>query len=382
MRFLIFIFVLFGPLGLGAGAGAQGPAAMLWSPFPGGSAAAQCLAGALEGWHTLADGQVGERALPHRFLTLPEGVYEDQIAAALATGEHPHLLLSRVQHLSAVADFAQTAPYGADLMGLWVDHRALGQVPDARARLLALLSGDVGAGLVEATGALLAALDGQAALPFGLDTGPQGQDLGLALVALMHAWTPMLVDPATPDWQNPAVHQVLLALNQWQEQGWMEEVNVAVLLGSGSFAPIVTLGPYSSAAQYGPDFAFYPLYGGRAQQAAEHLALPLDWHVMRPEALERIEALWRAIETEEVFERCPAVSGLLSVEQLRAYSRGGTDLLTVLNEARTVALDMTSVSVIRDWPQVPGTLIEDLTHTVRDMRAGLSLSNALRALQQ
>ncbi len=380
MRFFVLIFALFGPLSLGVGA--QGSPAMLWSPFSGGSAAAQCLAAALEGWHTLADGQVGERALPHRFLTLPEGVYEDQIASALATGEQPHLLLSRVQHLPALADFGQTTPYGADLMGLWVDHRALGQVPDAQRRLLALLSGEVGPGVVETTGAMLAALDGQAALPFGLDTGPQGQDLGLGLVALMHAWTPMLVDPAMPDWQDPAVHEVLLALHQWQAQGWMEEVNVTVLLGSGSFAPLVTLGPYSSAAQYGPDFAFYPLYGGDALQAAEYLAVPLDWHLMRPEALEQIETLWQAIEREEVFERCPTISGLLSLEQLRTYARAGTDLLSALNEGRTVALDMTSRSVVRDWPQVSGTLMEDLTHTVRDMRAGLSLSNALRALEQ
>lgn len=418
------VFICLALAGIRLPAYAEVPEVRFWVPYDDASQVFFCLKTDLNQWSSDISAQLGEVIFPHRIINLPEGRYVDQIRAAIDTGEQPHFLLLEGTQKNAVPPLAQAQGevFGTDLMGVWVDEAALAFLPRALTSLNGIWSGEAESALL-ALDDVLVLISGQGALTLGIDTGPQGADVGLSMALLVRQWTEVFATPEAPNWRDPAFGVVLETLTRWQQEELMQEVNLATLRSSAGLMPFLTLARYSAGKDLGPDFAFYPLFSIRSGQRAAFLGLPYDWYLLRPEEEAITDDVWTAIREKgadqlKVFDTCAETAGLLSRRQLLGETpvqadtdaQGGAETGTETGaEAGTAQTDGDAGAnaasskpqrelagfMARESPNFPtdlGIEVWDLTaigvnvpgqlaDTLRDMRAGLSLQNALEALE-
>ena len=385
--------------------GGQGPEVRLWMPYSFDSPAGACLLRDLENWAGKAR-QNSENQLPlHRFVSLPEGRYVDQLTAAFNTGEQPDLALMDARQLAELNVQGAGSLYAVNLVGLWVNEGQLAGESSAFRDLIAVWTGEPQASLA-AFEAVLRSLSGPGVPALGLDTGRDDQALGDSLLALFYQLTPALRGPSAPDWSSTAVSDLLQALARWQDQELMREVQLAQVQMDATQVPPLVLARFSAGQALGLDFAFYPLFSNQVGQPASYIEYPYVWMLLRPEGAGLWQALHAAIEAGEVFETCGVAAGLLSrlqltsgvvqqVELVEIDTVGSEDLLTSAPVEDRPALQASIVQSLGSragriapingtaavpWQPQWAPLPMALSHAVRDMRAGLSVENAVRAL--
>ncbi len=354
---------------------AQEPEVRLWTPYDDGSQAFECISADLSDWLSGETQEGTQVPIAHRLIDLPEGRYLDQVAAASDTGELPDLLLGSVAVLSVLQDLDEGPLFGADLIGLWVNEDQLASLPTAEADAATMWQGN-GAVNLSVFDEVLSLLQSQGHLGFGLDIGASGEDLGLGLALLITQWSLTFDSPDMPDWQEPSLLETLEILGRWQQRGLMREVNLTSELGEQA---VFTLGPYSAGQNLDADYRFYPLFAGVAGKGPAFLELDITWFPTRPSAVPLYGDIYDSIARGEVFNTCAETAGLLSYQQFADLR--GDDFMNIFGPRRGTAIGADADVDIETWtglqPELPGAL----TNVLRDMRAGLSIANALEGLE-
>lgn len=355
-------------------AAAQEHHVRLWTPYAMSNQTFECIAADLDDW-LLVRQQSGEQVpVPHQLIDLPEGRYLDQIAAAADTGELPDLLLGSVEVLSVLPGLEEGPFFGADLIGLWVDEPRLASLPAAQSAAATLWQGN-GAANLSTFEEVLVLLHTQDHLGFGLDVGLIGEDLGLGLALMIEQWSLAFDNAEMPDWHDTSLIETLEILNAWQRDGLMREVNLNAGLGEQA---IFTLARYSAGRGLGPDRHFYPLFGGIAGKGPAFLELDVNWYPTRPSAVPLYGDIFEAAAAGDVFNTCAETDGLLSYQQF--VEIGAQEIMTIFGPRRGQAIDLETEVAIQTWTGLQPGLPAALTNVLRDIRAGLSIENALQGL--
>lgn len=349
----------------------------LWSPYDQASQAFLCLDADLEDWRFAKTEELGEPFIPHRLIDLPEGKYEDQIQAAADTGELPHFLLLESTQRYALGDVEDGPIFGADRMGLWVDEAVLATLPRATTALAGVWQGDPNTSLI-ALDDLLLLLAGRDVLPLGIDIGQRGEDLGLSLALMIEQWTPALDEPDMAYWDHPELFVLFETLDRWQREGLLQEVDFISLQRDSGVLPYLTFARFSAGQDLGAGYAFYPVFSTTVNKPASFLELPVHWHEPRSNEGGVTRELFEDIALGMIFDTCAETAGLLSYQQLTREDEG--TILEALGGRGPRALPRDIPVEVLTWTGLRPDLPLLLTNVLRDIRAGLSIDNALSEL--
>lgn len=371
--------LFFGPALVGAPfALAQEPLVRLWTPFHDNSSTFACLKAELADWQEQVSEAMGAAPIPHHLVELPEGKYSDQITAALNTGEQPHILMLETTRSYVLPKVKEGYFFGADVLGIWVDQQALSDLAQGDIGFSGLWLGDTATAFA-ALDEFLLLLKKSDRRPLGIDLGPRGDDLGLGLALMVEQWTRAFDDPSAPDWNSTEVAEVFDVIDRWQQEGLLGEVEFGELLRTKSPLPIMTIARYSAGRTLGGDFAFYPMFSSVEGRPASFLELPVYWHDMREGEAAFSKDLLNAIARGDVFETCAESAGYLSYQQLIDQSDFGPMNLFFDRQGDVLPEEVSVEMLI--WTGQDRILPTQLSNVLRDMRAGLSVHQALDALR-